>query len=155
MKEIERKFLVKPSLKNLLRHFVPDDIQQGYLPTTSAVAVRVRIKNSKGYLTVKGPTIGLSRSEFEYEIPVDEAQAMMLLCGDQVLNKKRFTLVWQEKTWEIDVFEGRHAGLILAEIELTSEEEKVELPDWVLEEVSHDPRFYNQNLVQSAHSILH
>ncbi len=144
-KEIERKFLVdKTKLPPLPK---PQRLVQGYIPSTHAT-IRIRIADDKAFLTLKGKTSGLTRSEFEYAIPLDEAEAMLEeFCLDTVIEKKRYILKYEGKRWEVDLFEGENEGLVLAEVEMQSEEEEILLPDWVGEEVSHDPRYRNVSLL--------
>ena len=99
-------------------------------------------------LTIKGKTQGISRSEFEYAIPVEEAKEMMSTLTEKTLSKQRYEILVGKHTWEVDVFEGKLSGLIIAEIELSAEDENFEKPDWVVEDVSHDPQYYNSNLIQ-------
>lgn len=147
--EIERKFLVKGQdwkigAKSRL-------YRQGYLGTQPVV--RVRIAGEKAFLTIKGPTQGIARAEYEYSIPVADAAEMLdNLCQKPLIEKVRYTLEHAGHIWEIDEFMGENAGLIVAEVELESSDTALELPDWVGEEVSHDPRYYNTNLVRLPYS---
>lgn len=144
--EIERKFLVaddswRAAVSSSTR------IMQGYLASTGAVTVRVRVKGERGFLTVKGATSGVTRSEFEYEIPRADAEAMLAsLAQGPVVDKVRHEVVVGGHTWEVDVFAGDNAGLVMAEVELASDEEAFQLPGWAGDEVSHDPRYFNVNL---------
>lgn len=148
--EIERKFLINSALWNELKKPAPITIQQGYISTQPNCTVRVRTKGNKGFLTVKGITTGITRSEFEYEIPIAEAKDMLAQFATKYIDKLRYEIEVEGKSWEIDVFQGKLAPLIIAEIELTDENETFTLPDWVGEEVSHDARYYNSNLVERA-----
>jgi CYTH domain-containing protein len=147
--EIERKFLVmgdgwrKAAAAGLL-------CCQGYLASGGdGATVRVRLLGEKGFLTIKGPTQGISRPEMEYEIPVPDAEYMLEnLCGDRMISKMRYILDYNGLRWEIDEFHGRNQGLILAEIELESENQPFETPDWLGKEVSHDPRYRNAELAR-------
>ena len=143
-KEIERKFLINKD------QFKPNDegdyIAQGYLSSTPERTVRVRIKNNRGYLTVKGKNTGIIRSEFEYEIPVNDAKELLELCEPSIIVKRRYNINVNGSKWEVDVFEGDNEGLIVAEIELASENETFSKPDWVAKEVSSDVRYYNSHL---------
>ena len=142
--EIERKFLFDPDKLPPLPE--PSVIKQGYIPAEGAT-VRIRTKNGKAYLTLKGKAKRLARSEFEYEIPLEEALAMLEeLCAAPLIEKKRYELEYEGHLWELDVFEGENEGLFLAEVELKSEDEFVSLPPWVTREVTHDKRYYNANL---------
>lgn len=145
--EIERKFLVDKRKMYELNFLSESKIAQGYLSTNPTV--RVRIRDERGFLTVKSSTKGISRKEFEYEIPFEDAKKILRLCGQNTLKKYRRTVEHGGKTWEIDFFAGRHAGLVLAEVELTSADEKISLPAWVTKEVSGDSRYYNSNLVKT------
>jgi len=145
--EIERKFLLA-SEKWRQTADKGTVFKQGYLCTEKERTVRIRIAGKKGLMTVKGVTVKNSRAEYEYEIPVEEAAEMLLLCHQPLIEKRRYVVIENELTWEIDVFEGENKGLILAEVELESEDQKVELPKWVGEEVSGDPRYYNASLVK-------
>ena len=143
-KEIERKFRVDDAWKP------PGEgvaFEQGYLSSAADRTVRVRIEGRRAKLTVKGKTTGVSRSEFEYAIPVDDARAMLdELCEQPVIRKRRHVVEHAGKQWEVDVFAGENAGLVIAELELASEDEAFEKPAWVRDEVSDDPRYYNSNL---------
>lgn len=148
--EIERKFLVHS--RDWPRNPRPLRIVQGYFPTLphpSAPIVRVRTYDSRGYLTVKGPNQGIARPEFEYEIPLVDAEEMLeLFCGERLVAKTRHQSTEDERVWIIDEFEGRHQGLVLAEIELESELEVVDLPEWAGQEVTNDPQYRNVQLAQ-------
>lgn len=150
MIEIERKFLVtSDAFKN--EAFAKNTIAQGYLNTNPERTVRVRIKGEKAFLTIKGKgnESGLSRFEWEKEIPVDEAQQLLQLCEKGTIEKMRFEVKRGKHVFEIDEFYGNNNGLIIAEIELTSEEELFEKPVWLGEEVTNDNRFYNAYLSQT------
>lgn len=141
--EIERKFLVtNDSFLSLATQ--SDQIIQGYL-SVHRPSVRVRLRNRDAYLTIKGSgsKSGLVRSEWEYPIPYEEAQAMLEECGTRIVEKVRYLVPYAGKLWEVDVFSGRHEGLILAEIELEHPDEEVDLPPFVGDEVTHDVRYYN------------
>lgn len=146
--EIERKFLINESEWNSLEKPTPTRISQAYLSDEKKCTIRVRIKGSKGFLTVKGETKGITRSEYEYEIPVDEAERMMAEFCSRVLSKDRYCIEVAGHTWEVDVFHGKLAPLIIAEIELESENEKFSVPKWVGKEVSSDASYYNSNLIK-------
>lgn len=146
MNEIERKFLVdtdkwKPVSEG-------KRIVQGYLSTDKQRVVRVRTKGNQAYLTIKGAGKGIVRPEFEYEIPVNDALQLLQLSMDSPIEKTRYTEMYGGKLWEIDVFENANKGLVLAEVELQHENERVELPEWVGEEVSLDKRYFNAWLSQ-------
>ena len=144
--EIERKFLVDKRKMHELTFSSESIIKQGYL--SSNPTVRVRIKDKQGFLTIKSSTRGISRQEFEYEIPLDDAEKLLRLCEDNVLKKYRRTVEFGGHVWEIDFFMGRLAGLVLAEVELTSADEQIILPEWIRHEVSSDRRYANSNLVK-------
>jgi CYTH domain-containing protein len=146
MLEIERKFLV--SDLEFLTHLKANRIIQGYLTTDPERTVRVRIKGVKAYITIKGNSneSGLTRFEWEKEISVVEAEELLELALPGVIDKKRYELMHGNKLWEVDVFLGNNEGLVLAEVELTHENEHVTLPDWVSAEVTGDPRYYNSYL---------
>jgi len=149
--EIERKFLVKGDGWKAAagEGFV---CRQGYLVAAPDKTVRVRIIGEHAFLTIKGPTSGISRSEFEYEIPEADAEALLALCGRAVVVKKRYFIEYGGMTWELDVFSGANEGLVMAEIELESEEQGFDIPDWLGEEVSGDIRYYNACLARNPFS---
>lgn len=145
--EIERKYLVKGDSWRSLA--VASTYCQGYIPTQGNSTVRVRIVGDKGYLTVKSPKVGFSRLEFEYLIPLNDAQEMLItLCARPLVEKMRYKVEWAGLIWEVDEFDGVNKGLILAEVELSHENQLIDLPNWVGEEVSHDARYFNSNLVK-------
>ena len=150
--EIERKFLVDKRKLYELNYSSEVKIAQGYL--CGKPTVRVRLKENQAFLTIKSSTGGISRQEFEYEIPVADGEEILKLCRRNVLRKIRRTIDYGGHVWEIDFFMGRLAGLVLAEVELTSVDEQIELPDWVIKEVSDDPRYFNSNLVKSDREKL-
>lgn len=143
--EIEHKYLVtNDSFKNYTKETVY--IKQGYLSRVPERTVRVRIINDKGYITIKGKNKGDVRLEFEYEIPLSDALELLKLAEGRVIEKRRYIVKWENKTWEIDEFYGDREGLTIAEIELSSSDEKYTLPPFVGENVTGDPRYYNSNL---------
>ncbi|MFO1146877.1 MAG: CYTH domain-containing protein [Alsobacter sp.] len=144
--EIERRFLVKGEAWKAEARV--RRIRQGYLGTENGVSVRVRLIDGKGLLTIKGERDGLVREEFEYPVPAADAEAMLELCGTLVIDKTRHELVHGGLLWQIDVFGGRLAGLVLAEVELEREDQPVALPDWAGREVSLDRRYRNSSLVR-------
>jgi CYTH domain-containing protein len=144
--EIERKFLVRGSdwrTGNAQR------ISQGYLNRDQQRTVRVRIAGAKAYLTIKGATKGASRAEFEYEIPLKDAEFLLLLCDGPLVEKLRHRIVYEGLIWEVDEFLGENAGLIVAEVELSSEDQVFSRPPWVGLEVTMDARYYNSNLASN------
>lgn len=147
MIEIERKFLVKDdSFKK--EAFAQNHIAQGYLSSAAERTVRVRIKGDKGYLTIKGVSndTGMSRFEWEKEIPVAEAKELLLLCEKGVIDKTRFEIKQGNHVFEVDEFYGENEGLIVAEIELESEMEPFAKPAWLGVEVTNEERYYNASL---------
>jgi CYTH domain-containing protein len=146
--EIERKFLVDKEKWELVSKPKPKRIVQAYLVRLPEKTIRVRIKDEKGFLTIKGPTVGISRSEFEYEIPLNEANELIEQFADKTIEKYRFEITVGNHLWEVDEFHGKLEGLMIAEIELTSEDEAFEKPDWVTEDVSLDQQYFNSNLVE-------
>lgn len=144
--EIERKFLVCGD--EWRKGAVGVEYRQGYLPTSDACVVRIRTAGAEALLTVKGRTVGIFRQEFEYSIPFKDAEEMLAtLCNSPLIEKKRFTVQHGVHQWVIDEFSGDNQGLIVAEVELSTEDESVSLPTWIGKEVSDDPRFFNVNLV--------
>lgn len=149
--EIERKFLITGDFK--ADAFKADRIAQGYLCSASGRTVRVRIKGSAGYLTIKGPSdeSGLSRFEWEKEISVDDARDLLALAEPGVIDKTRYLVRNSDgiHTWEVDEFHGDNEGLVVAEIELASEDEPFDKPSWLGPEVTGDRRYYNSSLTRS------
>ena len=147
MIEIERKFLVTSNAFKT-DAFTQNKIAQGYLSSVPERTVRVRIKGDKGFITVKGISSdsGMSRFEWEKEIPVDEAENLLKLCEKGIIDKIRFNVKIGNHTFEVDEFHGENEGLIIAEIELNSENEVFERPNWLGEEVTNDKRYYNSYL---------
>lgn len=146
-REIERKFLVKnDSWKNGC-HGVA--CRQGYLVKDAAVTVRVRVLGAEGYLTIKGRTEGIARDEFEYPIPREDAEAMLAgMCGERIVEKIRYHVENGGFQWDVDEFLGENSGLVLAEVELESEDQQPVLPDWIGREVTGDVRYYNACLAE-------
>lgn len=150
--EIERKYLVVNDDWRLNAVGVP--YSQGYIAKANGRTVRVRIAGNRGWLTIKGPTVGLGRAEYEYEIPLDEAQELLeTLCDRPLIEKTRYKIDYAGLLWEIDEFAGENQGLILAEVELTDANQTIWLPTWVGAEVSHDSRYYNSNLVKQPYRL--
>lgn len=143
--EIERRFLVIDDGWRADAVGVP--IRQGYLSSGAGVTVRVRVEGSRGTLTVKGPPRGLSRDEFEYPVPLEDAREMLdRLCGERIVRKTRYRVSGDSHVWLVDEFHDANDGLTLAEVELGREDEAVDLPSWVGEEVSSDRRYTNAAL---------
>ena len=145
-KEIERKFLVAGEDWRALARGTR--YRQGYLSTVKERTVRVRTIDDKGFLTVKGITVGATRSEYEYEIPAADADEMLDdLCEKPIIEKNRYKIPLGGVTWEVDEFLGVNDGLIVAEVELQSEDQSFPKPDWIGEEVTSDPKYFNANLI--------
>lgn len=144
--EIEHKFLTKnDSWKNQVTQ--SSNYKQGYLVSDKKRSVRIRISDSKAWLNIKSATTGTHRQEYEYEIPLHEANEILnTLCEKPLIEKIRYIVVHKQHTWEIDVFSGENNGLVVAEIELSKIGEAFEKPEWVAEEVTEDLRYYNNNL---------
>ena len=153
MIEIERKFLVTSAVYKTLA-FAKNEIAQGYLNSNPERTVRVRIKGEKGFLTIKGKgnSSGMSRFEWEKEIPFAEAKTLFDLCESGVISKMRFEVKIGQHVFEVDEFYGENRGLVIAEIELNSETESFEKPSWIGKEVTNDERFYNAYLSQNPYS---
>ncbi len=148
--EIERKYLVKGDRWRSLTDGV--FYCQGYIATVGKQTVRIRIIGDRGWLTIKGASQGKTRSEFEYQIPVEEAKEILdTLCARPLIEKKRYKIVQNNLIWEVDEFLGENQGLIIAEVELESEDQEIILPDWIDREVT-DPKYYNANLVKHPYS---
>lgn len=146
--EIERKFLLQnDTWKSVARPGVR--YRQGYLCDSGPASVRVRIGGQQAYLNIKSATLGVQRSEYEYEIAMEEAEELLAqLARKPLVEKTRYCVAHAQHIWEIDVFEGDNAGLVVAEIELRSADESFERPPWLGAEVSDDPRYYNVCLVE-------
>jgi adenylate cyclase len=145
-KEIERKFLVDG---NDWRKAPGATYRQGYLSTAKERTVRVRVTDDQGYVTIKGVSKGATRVEYEYEIPMQDAQEMLdTLCERPLIEKRRYKINYRGLTWEVDAFLGENEGLVLAEVELESEDQTVERPPWIGQDVTDDPRYFNVNLVR-------
>ena len=149
--EIERKYLVKDEGWRAAAD-AGTAYCQGYLVGSKQASVRVRIEGEQAFLNIKGATLGVTRQEFEYPIPMQDAQSMLDgLCAKPLIEKTRYHLDHQGYEWEIDVFAGDNEGLVVAEVELASETEDFPRPDWLGEEVSDDPRYYNVCLVDNPY----
>ena len=143
--EIERKFRVANDDWRAMATS-SSSLKQGYLSSSAEATVRVRLEDNLGTVTIKSKTNGITRNEFEYAIPAQEAKELLMLCSGPLIEKIRYRIPQENHTWEIDVFEGDNDGLIIAEIELTSEDDYFAKPQWLGEEVSGDSRYYNSNL---------
>jgi CYTH domain-containing protein len=144
--EIERKFLVNAEKWQAAKKPVPSFYRQGYLVSDPNKTIRVRQTDDAGYLTIKGLSVGATRAEFEYEIPKAEAGELLDKFAVSGITKQRYKIEFKNKLWEVDEFLGENAGLLMSEIELKSEIEPFELPDWVEREVTGEERYYNSNL---------
>lgn len=150
-KEIERKFLTTDdsfkTLANGTRY------RQGYLNSAMERIVRVRTVGSKGFLTVKGIASGVTRVEYEYVIPLEDANAMLdALCEKPLIEKNRYKIQHAGLVWEVDEFFGENQGLVLAEVELASEDQPFERPPWIGAEVTGDPKYFNSNLIRHPYN---
>jgi adenylate cyclase len=141
--EIERKFLVHGTAWKQSEG-VP--YRQGYLNRDKHRTVRVRVAGNDAFLTIKGVSVGATRAEFEYPIPLADAQSLLALCDGPVIDKVRYVLQHAGTTWEVDEFAGDNAGLVVAEVELTHEDQVFDRPDWLGEEVTQDARYFNSSL---------
>ncbi|MBP6732337.1 MAG: CYTH domain-containing protein [Chitinophagales bacterium] len=144
--EIERKFLVDKAKWLALDKPKPAFFRQGYLLTDPLKTIRVRQTDDAGFITIKGLSVGATREEFEYKIPKAEAGELLDKFAVAGLTKHRYKIEFKNKLWEVDEFLGDNQGLIVAEIELVSETEKFELPDWITREVTAEQKYYNSNL---------
>ena len=148
--EIERKFLIDTEKLGTLENGY--QIKQGYIQTVDYTTVRVRIRDKDAFLTIKGKSEGATRLEFEYPIPLKDANDMLdNLCQTSFIDKTRYLLKHEGHVWEIDIFEGENKGLVVAEIELKSEDEAFTFPNWVTQEVTDDNRYFNSNLIENPY----
>ena len=148
--EIERKFLVQDNSWRILASGT--QYRQGYLNSAKERTVRVRTIDDKGFLTIKGITTGASRIEYEYEIPAADADAILTdLCEKPLIEKSRYKIDYEGFVWEVDEFFGENQGLIVAEVELESEDQKFEKPEWIGDEVTGDPKYFNSNLINNPY----
>lgn len=149
--EIEKKFLLKNDSWKVLGSGVA--YRQGYISVSREHTVRVRIAGENGFLTIKGGQVGAGRLEFEYGVPVPEAEIMLeQLCIKPLIEKNRYRITHRGSLWEVDEFFGDNQGLVLAEIELSSEDQPFDMPDWIGREVTGDPRYYNASLISYPYS---
>lgn len=146
--EIERKFLVDGEYKS--KAYASSRIVQGYICSARGRTVRIRIRDDKGYLTIKGPAdaSGISRYEWEKEIPLDEARDLMKICEPGAIDKTRYLVRSGRHVFEVDEFYGENEGLVIAEVELSSPDEPFEKPDFIGQEVTEDARYYNAQLMR-------
>ena len=161
-REIERKYLVKSTEWRSHKEYLQSKSQamgtkysQGYIPTKDETTVRLRIVGDQGYLTIKSKTVGNTRAEFEYTIPVQDAEEMLnSLCLKPLIEKIRYKINFSSLVWGVDEFLGENQGLIIAEVELENEDQQVNIPDWIEREVN-DPKYYNSSLVKYPYSQWH
>ncbi|WP_428634748.1 CYTH domain-containing protein [Sedimenticola sp.] len=150
--EIERKFIV---INDKWKSGVVSEsvLKQAYIANQPNATVRIRVANGLAHLNIKSATTGISRAEFEYPIPLADAEQMLQQIALQpFIDKTRYQVKWGNHTWDLDLFAGENRGLVMAEVELSSEDESFELPPWAGDEVSGDPRYYNSNLVKHPYS---
>jgi adenylate cyclase len=146
--EIEHKYLIRKDLWYAVHKPEGTFIRQGYLVSEPEKTVRVRVAGTEAFLTIKGRAVNASRPEYEFLIPVEEANEILVLFTKNIIEKTRFRMGFAGKVWEVDEFFGANDGLILAEIELASPEETYDKPAWLGEEVTHDPRYSNSSLAE-------
>ncbi len=144
--EIERKFLVNLAEWQIVEKPQGSSYRQGYILKEPQKTIRIRVTDQQSFMTIKGQSTSFSRSEYEYVIPTKDAEELLANFCKEVIVKTRYCIDYAGKTWEVDVFAGDNDGLIVAEIELDSEDEQFELPAWVAQEVTGDNRYYNSNL---------
>lgn len=150
--EIERKFLIISDGWCSLVEGTPKRLSQGYLFSDSRKSVRVRIAGERATVTVKGAREGITRLELQYDIPLRDAELMLALCERPLIDKTRYIVRHDGMKWEVDIFHAENDGLMVAEIELEREDQPVNLPDWVGQEVSHEARYYNSCLTKNPFS---
>jgi adenylate cyclase len=152
--EIERKYLTKGEFREMASSSTR--ITQGYLSSNAERNVRVRIRDDKGYLTVKGigSESGATRFEWEKEIPVEDVQELLKICEPGIIDKTRYLVEFGGHTFEVDEFYGDNEGLVMAEVELESEDEEIQKPDWLGDEVTGDKRYYNAMLTKHPFKSL-
>ncbi len=150
-KEIERKFLVKDDAWEDAPQYLYVAIEQGYLITDDNHVLRIRTVGREGWLTIKSAEAGMTRMEYEYPIPYSDALTLLNRCPS-VISKERFDIIYDRMGWTVDVFSGDNEGLVLAEIELASEDQTVKLPEWVGDEVTADRKYYNADLAQHPYT---
>lgn len=150
-KEIEKKFLIKND--EWRKGAKGTKYRQGYLSTVKERTVRVRTIDDKGFLTIKGVNVGAVRAEYEYEIPAKDADEMLTnLCEKPLIEKNRYKISHKDLVWEVDEFFGDNNGLIVAEVELEDENQSIDLPSWIGEEVTGDPKYFNSSLIKHPYS---
>lgn len=144
--EVERKYLVNNQKWEKVLKGEKHFIRQGYILNDPSKTVRIRLKDNQGYLTIKGSATGASRPEFEYPLPAEDAKELLDNFCDSEIRKIRNKIYYKEKLWEVDEFLGDNEGLVIAEIELSNEEELFHIPDWIDAEVTGENKYYNSNL---------
>ena len=148
--EIERKFLLAGDGWRALGQ--PTLLRQGYLSSDPARVVRVRVAGDQAYMTIKGRSVGATRGEWEYSIPLADANELLALCEQPIVEKFRCKIEFAGNVWEVDEFLGANQGLVVAEIELASEDQPFDKPDWIGDDVTHDARYFNSSLVRNPYS---
>ena len=148
--EIERKFLVLDL--SFLNGVEGDVYKQGYLSSEENSVVRIRVTNKSAFITIKSKVQGISRDEFEYEIPRIDGEGLLQLCQKPIIEKMRYKIPKRDFVWEVDVFDGENKGMVVAEIELQNEDDLFEKPEWLGEEVTGDIRYYNSQLINNPYS---
>lgn len=148
--EIERKFLLAGDSWRALGH--PLLLRQGYLSSDPARVVRVRVAGDQAFITIKGRSVGATRGEWEYPIPLADGNELLALCEQPIVEKFRRQIEFAGNVWEVDEFLGANQGLMVAEIELASEDQPFDKPDWIGEDVTHDARYFNSSLVRHPYS---
>lgn len=151
-KEIERKYLIELTKWQQVSKPKGELYRQGYLLTDPDKTIRVRLTETAGYITIKGATLNATRSEYEYEIPASEAKELLDSFSVSELSKTRYRIEHGEKVWEVDEFFGDNEGLIVAEIELTTEDEEFDIPGWIGKEVTGDAKYYNSSLTVNPYN---
>lgn len=144
--EIERKYLINYEKWQKVKKPLGQAFRQGYILTDPTKTIRVRLTETSGYLTIKGLSMGATRPEYEYDIPISDAEELLDNFSISELSKIRYKIAFENKVWEVDEFLGDNTGLIIAEIELKSEDEHFKCPDWIDKEVTGDEKYYNSNL---------
>ncbi|CAN5910916.1 CYTH domain-containing protein [soil metagenome] len=144
--EIEHKYLVNAERWKQVTPFKIVPIRQAYLSKDPEKTIRIRVAGDKGFITIKGKSVGASRPEYEYEIPLAEAEELIKNFCNNLIEKTRHYVLYENKTWEVDIFDGLNSGLIVAEIELNAEDEEYSKPDWIDRDVTRDKKYANSNL---------
>jgi CYTH domain-containing protein len=153
--EIERKYLIGHNKWQQIDKPTGQMYRQGYLLTDPEKTIRVRLTETTGFLTIKGLSVGATRPEYEYEIPLQDAKELLDNFSISELQKIRYKIKYNNKIWEVDEFLGDNLGLVIAEIELASEEEQFDIPEWIDKEVTGDEKYYNSNLTVEPYKNWH